>query len=82
MTSADCLECGSRARQASSRNDGKVLFGRKDLLCRVGFGSAVPIGNTIGSGILRNPGEVTGRLPSIGLFLNVRKIRVDSDNKR
>jgi hypothetical protein len=34
------------------------------------------------SGILRNPGQAAGRLPFIGLFLNVHKIRVDSDNKR
>jgi hypothetical protein len=32
----------------------------------VGFEIAVLIGNTIGSGILRNPGEVAGRLPSTG----------------
>jgi APA family basic amino acid/polyamine antiporter len=30
----------------------------------VGFGLAVIIGNTIGAGILRTPGEVAGRLPS------------------
>lgn len=29
------------------------------------------VGNTIGSGILRNPGEVAGHLPSVGLFLGV-----------
>lgn len=37
----------------------------------VGFGIAVLVGNTIGSGILRNPGEVAGRLPTVGLFLGV-----------
>lgn len=37
----------------------------------VGFGIAVLVGNTIGSGILRNPGEVAGHLPSAGLFLGV-----------
>lgn len=37
----------------------------------VGFGIAVLVGNTIGSGILRNPGEVAGQLPSVALFLGV-----------
>ncbi|HYG82886.1 MAG TPA: APC family permease [Pyrinomonadaceae bacterium] len=37
----------------------------------VGFGLAVIIGNTIGSGILRTPGEVAGRLPDVWLFLGV-----------
>ena len=37
----------------------------------VGFGVAVLVGNTIGSGILRNPGEVAGHLPSVALFLGV-----------
>ncbi|HMJ07307.1 MAG TPA: APC family permease [Chthoniobacterales bacterium] len=37
----------------------------------VGFGIAVLVGNTIGSGILRNPGEVAGHLPSVALFLGV-----------
>jgi len=37
----------------------------------VGFGLAVIIGNTIGSGILRTPGEVAGRLPNVWLFLGV-----------
>ncbi len=36
-----------------------------------GFGIAVLVGNTIGSGILRTPGEVAGHLPSAGLFLGV-----------
>jgi hypothetical protein len=46
------------------------------------LGIAVPIANTIGSGILRNLVKSPGvRLPP-GLFLNVHKIRVDSDNKR
>ena len=36
-----------------------------------GFGVAVLVGNTIGSGILRTPGEVAGSLPSAGLFLGV-----------
>jgi APA family basic amino acid/polyamine antiporter len=35
------------------------------------FGLAVIIGNTIGAGILRTPGEVAGRLPSAALFFGV-----------
>jgi APA family basic amino acid/polyamine antiporter len=35
----------------------------------VGFGMAVAIGNTIGAGIFRTPGEVAALLPDTGLFL-------------
>ncbi|HSA94190.1 MAG TPA: APC family permease [Terriglobales bacterium] len=37
----------------------------------VGFGLAVIIGNTIGAGILRTPGEVAAQLPSVWIFLGV-----------
>jgi APA family basic amino acid/polyamine antiporter len=37
----------------------------------VGFGVAVAVGNTIGSGILRTPGEVASLLPTPLLFLGV-----------
>ncbi|HEX3282999.1 MAG TPA: APC family permease [Pyrinomonadaceae bacterium] len=37
----------------------------------VGFGLAVIIGNTIGSGIFRTPGQIAGHLPNIWLFLSV-----------
>src|SRR5437868_2547117 len=37
----------------------------------VGFGLAVIIGNTIGAGILRTPGEIAKTLPSVWLFLGV-----------
>jgi APA family basic amino acid/polyamine antiporter len=37
----------------------------------VGFGVAVIVGNTIGVGILRTPGEVAAQLPSRALFLSV-----------
>lgn len=37
----------------------------------VGFGLAVTIGNTIGAGILRTPGEVAAQLPNTWLFLGV-----------
>lgn len=35
------------------------------------FGVAVIIGNTIGVGILRTPGEVAARIPSVPLFMGV-----------
>jgi APA family basic amino acid/polyamine antiporter len=35
----------------------------------VGFGLAVTIGNAIGAGILRAPGEVAGHLPVVWLFM-------------
>jgi APA family basic amino acid/polyamine antiporter len=37
----------------------------------VGFGLAVIVGNTIGAGILRAPGQIAGQLPSTWLFLSV-----------
>lgn len=37
----------------------------------VAFGVAVIIGNTIGVGILRTPGDIATRLPTPGLFLGV-----------
>ena len=37
----------------------------------VAFGVAVLVGNTIGMGILRTPGEVAAHLPSVPLFMGV-----------
>lgn len=37
----------------------------------VSFGLAVAIGNTIGTGILKAPGEVAAQLPNVWLFLSV-----------
>lgn len=37
----------------------------------VSFGLAVAVGNTVGSGILKAPGEVAGQLPNVWLFLGV-----------
>jgi len=45
--------------------------GRLLQILGVAFGLAVIIGNTIGVGILRTPGEVAARLPSVPLFLGV-----------
>ena len=45
--------------------------GRLLRVLGVGFGLAVIIGNTIGAGILRTPGEVAAQLPQPGLFMAV-----------
>ncbi len=37
----------------------------------VGFGIAVTVGNTIGAGIMRTPGEVAGYLPNVWVFLGI-----------
>ena len=58
----------------NGRHDGLVLLsGRGSLLQVLGltFGVAVLVGNTIGVGILRTPGEVAGHLPATGLFLAI-----------
>ncbi|MDB4948927.1 MAG: amino acid permease-associated region [Gemmatimonadetes bacterium] len=45
--------------------------GRLLRVLGVGFGLAVGLGNTIGAGILRAPGEVAAQLPSAGLYMAV-----------
>ena len=50
----------------ASTSDGSLL-----RVLGVAFGIAVLVGNTIGMGILRTPGEVAERLPTVGLFLGV-----------
>src|SRR5688572_32710703 len=46
---------------------------RRGLLRVLGvtFGLAVIVGNTIGAGILRTPGQVAAQLPNTGLYLAV-----------
>jgi APA family basic amino acid/polyamine antiporter len=48
-----------------------ISRGRLLPVLGVGFGIAVTIGNAIGAGILRAPGEVAGHLPVTWLFLAV-----------
>ena len=43
--------------------------GRLLPILGLGFGLAVTIGNSIGAGILRAPGEVAGHLPVTWLYL-------------
>jgi APA family basic amino acid/polyamine antiporter len=45
--------------------------GRLLQVLGLGFGLAVIIGNTIGGGILRTPGEIAARLPHPALFLGM-----------
>ncbi|HEX5706084.1 MAG TPA: APC family permease [Pyrinomonadaceae bacterium] len=45
--------------------------GRLLRVLGVGFGLAVIVGNTIGAGILRTPGEVAAYLPDVWLYLGV-----------
>jgi APA family basic amino acid/polyamine antiporter len=43
--------------------------GRLLPILGIGFGLAVTVGNAIGAGILRAPGEVAGHLPLVGLYI-------------
>ena len=60
---------------AETREPASVSSARpaRSLLAVLGvvFGLSVIIGNTVGSGILRTPGEVAQHLPSVLLFLSV-----------
>ena len=60
------MPSAARAAPAEPRVKGHLL-----RILGVGFGIAVIIGGTIGSGILRTPGEVAGRLHSPSLILTV-----------
>jgi APA family basic amino acid/polyamine antiporter len=57
----------------TQRPDPSIAGGSGRLLQALGvaFGLAIIIGNTIGIGILRTPGEIALRLPSVPLFLGV-----------
>jgi APA family basic amino acid/polyamine antiporter len=64
----------STAPQPSPAQDSSPPARSRGSLLRVlgvGFGLAVIIGNTIGAGILRTPGEVAARLPNFWLFIGV-----------
>ena len=54
-----------------SARDRQPHAGRLLKVLGVAFGLAVLVGNTIGMGILRTPGEVALRLPSVPLFMAV-----------
>jgi APA family basic amino acid/polyamine antiporter len=48
-----------------------LAAGRLHRLLGVSFGVAVAVGNTIGSGILKAPGEIAALLPAPALFIGV-----------
>ncbi|HKP84776.1 MAG TPA: APC family permease [Blastocatellia bacterium] len=54
----------------SSPSEGRQR-GRLLQILGVGFGLAVIIGNTIGAGILRTPGEVANQLPVAWMFIGI-----------
>ena len=60
----------AEAREPASTQDARPA---RTLLAVLGvvFGLSVIIGNTVGSGILRTPGEIAQHLPSVPLFLSV-----------
>jgi APA family basic amino acid/polyamine antiporter len=56
------------ATTSSSVGESRAARGRLITTLGVGFGIAVAIGNTIGAGIVRAPGEIAGLLPSTWLY--------------
>lgn len=56
----------NQSRDADVKSKGRLL-----QVLGVAFGLAIIVGNTIGQGILRTPGEVAARLPDPKLFLLV-----------
>ncbi|HET8667583.1 MAG TPA: APC family permease [Terriglobales bacterium] len=67
-SSADAMTQGAPTTAVEAR------AGRRMGLLRVlgvGFGVAVTIGNTIGAGILRTPGEIAANLPVPWLYLGI-----------
>jgi basic amino acid/polyamine antiporter, APA family len=63
----------TRPAQALETERAPVRRPVRGLLAVLGvvFGLSVIIGNTVGSGILRTPGEIARQLPSVPLFLSV-----------
>ena len=55
----------TKSSSVDARTPGR---GRLITTLGVGFGIAVAIGNTIGAGIVRTPGEIAGLLPSTWLY--------------
>lgn len=60
------LKTSSRPLAPTRERSGRLL-----RVLGIGFGLAVIIGNTIGAGIFRTPGEIAGYLQSSWLFLGV-----------
>jgi APA family basic amino acid/polyamine antiporter len=64
--SAPPVEVAPPAAEAPVLRRGKLL-----RVLGVGFGLAVTLGNTIGAGILRTPGDVAAQLPRVDLYMAV-----------
>jgi len=64
---------GAPGQLVSTSHQPPTTSHRRSLLSILGvtFGLAVAIGNTIGAGILRTPGDVASMLPATWLFLGV-----------
>ncbi|MFN2597631.1 MAG: APC family permease [Pyrinomonadaceae bacterium] len=60
------MDDSTKDNSHTRRSRGKLL-----RVLGVGFGLAVIVGNTIGAGILRTPGDVAKQLPNVWLFLGV-----------
>jgi APA family basic amino acid/polyamine antiporter len=56
------------ATESSAHGAQPAIRGRLITTLGVGFGIAVAIGNTIGAGIVRTPGEIAALLPSTWLY--------------
>ena len=63
---SDHLETHTETRLSAERRRGRLL-----RVLGAGFGLAVIVGNTIGAGILRTPGDIAEKLPHPWLFLGV-----------
>ncbi len=63
----------SEISKPGSVESARAIPGRGQLLqiLGVGFGLAVAIGNAIGAGILRTPGEIASHVPNAALFMAV-----------
>ncbi|MCA1715143.1 MAG: hypothetical protein LC715_08575, partial [Gammaproteobacteria bacterium] len=61
---------GNGGPEANGISTGRTLGSLLKVL-GVAFGLAVMVGNTVGLGILRTPGEIAAQLPSVSLFMLV-----------
>jgi len=66
-TPTDSLSADLPGRRTHPRKDKGTLL----QILGVGFGIAVAVGNAIGAGIVRTPGDIAARLPNHFLFFSV-----------
>lgn len=67
-SSGDDFSLGTKTSSVGAGPAGHASRGRLISTLGVGFGIAVAIGNTIGAGIVRAPGEIAGFLPTTWLY--------------